>query len=423
MTTAIAPTNGIATARRKKPATLGAVVALDPTLIDRDAGQPRQEFDTVAQRELEESVRSLGVIQPLEVVDMQNGRYRLLTGERRLRAALVTGQKLVPVIVKNDPPTWKEARTRQLIENTQRKDLTPLEFWQTVKLLWLSDQVESLELEQGEDGSITAAMLSPDDVPTVQIAVLTDRLIALTGLPNEEGYLSSGAIRVPWQTALERVGLGQMTPAQRKKGLQVLDVSPAVQDMLAGIDVSARTLRELSKHDQQTQADLVGAAKDAISDNGGVGDALRQALDTVRPSKQNGAAENGLDDSDVWRPEDRAEGDPLFADRPQFDTIAGEREGGDNFVPDPALALPSGPAGNAARLVTDRPPPERGSTPPAGHDVWSRDDVMMLESGMEGLLEVFDRVGPRNFTDAQRDQLGVMWRELVELMRAAGLEA
>src|SRR6266508_2600267 len=345
MTTATAPTNGIATARRKKPATLGTVVALDPTLIDRDAGQPRQEFDTVAQRELEESVRSLGVIQPLEVVDTQNGRYRLLTGERRLRAALVTSQKFVPVIITNDPPTWKEARTRQLIENTQRKDLTPLEFWQTVKLLWLSDQV------------------------------------------------------------------------------QVLDVSPAVQDMLAGIDVSARTLRELSKHDQQTQADLVGAAKDAISDNGGVGDALRQALDTVRPSKQNSAAENGLDDSDVWRPEDRAEGDPLFADRPQFDTIAGEREGGDNFVPDPALALPSGPAGNAARLVTDRPPPERGTTPPAGHDVWSRDDVMMLESGMEGLLEVFDRVGPRNFTDAQRDQLGVMWRELVELMRAAGLEA
>src|SRR6266536_2287992 len=119
MTTATAPTNGIATARRKKPATLG-------TVIDLDAGQPRQEFDTVAQRELEESVRSLGVIQPLEVVDTQNGRYRLLTGERRLRAALVTSQKFVPVIITNDPPTWKEARTRQLIENTQRKDLTPL---------------------------------------------------------------------------------------------------------------------------------------------------------------------------------------------------------------------------------------------------------------------------------------------------------
>ena len=82
--------------------------------------QPRREFDEEALRELAQSIRANGVIQPLVVRKSTYG-YQLIAGERRLRAAKIAGLKQVPVVVRKS--TDKEALEIALVENIQRSDL------------------------------------------------------------------------------------------------------------------------------------------------------------------------------------------------------------------------------------------------------------------------------------------------------------
>jgi ParB family chromosome partitioning protein len=92
--------------------------------IENNPFQPRKEFDSTAIDELSESLEQHGMIQPL-VVRRHGERYQLISGERRLRAAIKAGWQTVPVQV-------READDRQMsevaiVENLQRKDLNPLE--------------------------------------------------------------------------------------------------------------------------------------------------------------------------------------------------------------------------------------------------------------------------------------------------------
>lgn len=88
-------------------------------------GQPRKHFEDAALDELAESIRSSGIIQPLVVRALEDGRYRLIAGERRFRAAQRAGLKEVPVVVRD--VSDREAFTLALIENIQREDLNPIE--------------------------------------------------------------------------------------------------------------------------------------------------------------------------------------------------------------------------------------------------------------------------------------------------------
>ena len=87
--------------------------------------QPRQHFDDRALRQLALSIREQGILQPLLVVPEEGGRFGLIAGERRLRAAQLAGLMEVPVVVRQIGPT--EAFEVALIENIQRQDLNPLE--------------------------------------------------------------------------------------------------------------------------------------------------------------------------------------------------------------------------------------------------------------------------------------------------------
>lgn len=93
--------------------------------------QPRSVFDQEALQELAESIRELGLIQPLIVQQLagdditQPPRYQLITGERRWRAARLAGLQHVDVIVKEATP--QEMLELALVENIQRADLNPLE--------------------------------------------------------------------------------------------------------------------------------------------------------------------------------------------------------------------------------------------------------------------------------------------------------
>lgn len=77
--------------------------------------------------------------------------------------------------------------------------------------------------------------------------------------------------------------------------------------------------------------------------------------------------------------------------------------------------------GTVSRLVTEQAAPQRGSTPPPRAAYWPEDDALMLRGGLEACLSVMENVvGPR-FNEEQQRALGVLWRELVERMEAAGI--
>jgi len=103
----------------------GSALELPIESITPNPYQPRKTFGDAAIRELSESVRSHGIVQPL-LVTRNGDKYQLIAGERRFRAAKLAGLTTVPAIVK-DPIVGLGALEIALIENIQREDLNPIE--------------------------------------------------------------------------------------------------------------------------------------------------------------------------------------------------------------------------------------------------------------------------------------------------------
>lgn len=219
---------GLSTARpdmaTKKPKGLGrgldALLGPSIDLTDADAAalrelrlddlvpgryQPRAQMDEGALYELAQSIKSQGVMQPVLVRALPDGRYEIIAGERRTRAARLAGLDSVPALVKDadDRATLAMA----LIENLQREDLNPLEeargiarlieeFGHTheqagqavgrsrtatsnlLRLLQLADAVQTLLLAGDLDMGHARALLSLDKAQQVQAAqqILAKRL-------------------------------------------------------------------------------------------------------------------------------------------------------------------------------------------------------------------------------------------------------
>lgn len=109
------------------PATVTSQSTLECPIdqIDANAAQPRTRFDEEALADLAASIREAGIIQPLVVSMTDGGRYSLIAGERRLRAARLAGLVSVPVVVRQAEP--ENAFIMALVENIQREDLNPVE--------------------------------------------------------------------------------------------------------------------------------------------------------------------------------------------------------------------------------------------------------------------------------------------------------
>lgn len=107
------------------PPPKGYAEEIDLDAIALNPRQPRSRFDEQAIEDLAASMRDRGVLQPILVRAAGDGRYELIAGERRLRAARVAGLERIPAIVKeaNDG----ESLVMAIIENVQRADLTALE--------------------------------------------------------------------------------------------------------------------------------------------------------------------------------------------------------------------------------------------------------------------------------------------------------
>ena len=114
-------------------------IALD--LIEANPNQPRKDFDETALSELAASIKMHNIIQPLTVLPVSHGKYRLIAGERRFRASKIAGLKDVPVYI-------REANNSQLLElalleNLQRENLNAIEIALSYKRL-----MEDLEYTQ-----------------------------------------------------------------------------------------------------------------------------------------------------------------------------------------------------------------------------------------------------------------------------------
>ncbi len=147
-------------------------VALDQ--IEVNPKQPRHDFDEVALSELAASIKMHDIIQPLTVSQLPNGKYRLIAGERRLRASKIAGIKTVPVYIRQANDT--QLLELSLLENLQRKDLNAMEVALSYKRLMdeLEYTQEQVAERMGKERSTVANYIRLLKLPPdIQVAVRT----------------------------------------------------------------------------------------------------------------------------------------------------------------------------------------------------------------------------------------------------------
>lgn len=188
--------------------------------------QPRKAFDENAMNDLANSIRAHGVISPLVVIRRPDGRYMIIAGERRYRAAAMAGLKTVPVIVKDY--TEKEIQEISLIENLQREDLNPIEAAYGMKKL-----MEEYSLTQ----EVLAERLGksrPAIANTLRLLTLSEGVVSLV----REGKLSSGHARTLVPVPAEEQG--SLAEECVKNGWSVREMERAVKQYLNPPEVLAR---------------------------------------------------------------------------------------------------------------------------------------------------------------------------------------
>lgn len=101
------------------------ILRIPVDIIEPNPFQPRMSFDQEALEELAESIRTLGLIQPITVRAKSDGRYQIISGERRFRACQQAGMDMIPAYIRdtNDQGMLEMA----IVENIQREDLDPIE--------------------------------------------------------------------------------------------------------------------------------------------------------------------------------------------------------------------------------------------------------------------------------------------------------
>lgn len=101
------------------------ILRIPVDMIEPNPFQPRMSFDQEALEELAESIKTLGLIQPITVRRKADGRFQIISGERRFRASQMTGMDMIPAYIRdtNDQGMLEMA----IVENIQREDLDPIE--------------------------------------------------------------------------------------------------------------------------------------------------------------------------------------------------------------------------------------------------------------------------------------------------------
>ena len=161
-----------------------SVQELDIGDIDPNPEQPRRSFSEESIQQLAQSIRDQGVLQPLLVVATDGGRYRIVAGERRWRAARAAGLERVPCMVRDLDE--KQQMEIALIENLQREDLNPLETAQGIRALMQQFGYTQEQVAQ------RLAKSRPAVTNALRLLTLPDEVTGLIA----SGVLSAGHARV-----------------------------------------------------------------------------------------------------------------------------------------------------------------------------------------------------------------------------------
>lgn len=215
------------------------------TELDRNPDQPRREFDEEALQTLADSMKEAGVLQPLLVVE-RNGRYRIVAGERRFRAARIAGLDAVPCIIRDFTP--QEQMEAALIENIQREDLNAIEEAAAVRQLMDSCGYTQEKAAQrlGKSRPAVANLLRLLSLPeSVQAYVVSGKLSAgharvLAGLDDAEMQITLAdktirealSVRALEKLAAQPAALPKEKPAPRPLPLELQDMENKMREAL-----------------------------------------------------------------------------------------------------------------------------------------------------------------------------------------------
>ena len=200
------------------PEDIKGLTEVDIDDIRPNPNQPRKHFDEDALNELADSIKKHGLIMPIVVNQPEHGKYMIIAGERRYRAAKIAGKRQIPVVVRSY--TDREIKEISLIENLQREDLNPIEAATGMKRLM-------------EEFGLTQEMLAerlgksrPAIANTLRLLSLADEVVDLV----REGKLSSGHARTLVPVAKE----AQIALAREcvKNGWSVREMERAVKQFL-----------------------------------------------------------------------------------------------------------------------------------------------------------------------------------------------
>lgn len=202
--------------------------------------QPRTRMDQEALAELAESIKAQGVMQPILVRPLAGGRYEIIAGERRWRAARIAGLGTVPTLVREVPD--RQALAVALIENIQREDLNPLEEATGIQRLvgeFGLTHAQAAEAVGRSRSGVTNLLRLLDLAPPVRELLQDGRidmgharaLLALPGVRQVELARLAAAKQLSVRDVERRVGLALKAPAARPRPRGDRDIARLEEDL------------------------------------------------------------------------------------------------------------------------------------------------------------------------------------------------
>ncbi|MBE6754086.1 MAG: ParB/RepB/Spo0J family partition protein [Ruminococcaceae bacterium] len=184
--------------------------------IEPNRNQPRRQFDQAALEELADSIREVGIIQPLIVRTIAGGGYQIVAGERRWRASQMAGLQEIPAVIRE--LSDREVAELALIENLQREDLNAVEEAEGYRYLVIEYGMTQEQVAERVGKSRPAVSNA------VRLLELPDQVLEMV----KKGSLSAGHARaiLALPTEEDQVRIAGMAV---RKGMTVREVEKAVK--------------------------------------------------------------------------------------------------------------------------------------------------------------------------------------------------
>ncbi|MCL2131503.1 MAG: ParB/RepB/Spo0J family partition protein [Lentimicrobiaceae bacterium] len=197
-------------------------IKIQTDLIDANPWQPRTHFEEEALQELAQSIKAYGLIQPITVRKTEDGRYQLIAGERRLRAAKIAELKEIPAYIRsaNDMQVLEMG----LIENIQRHDLNPIEVALSFQRLLVECNISQEDLSS---------------VVSKSRSVVSNHLRLLKLCPEVQSAVSKGKITM---------GHAKMLASEENETTQL-----AVLNKILSEELSVRQVEDLMRKVKQSE--------------------------------------------------------------------------------------------------------------------------------------------------------------------------